>query len=116
MSEDEEALLRKQLAALETRVETLQHLLERAVRELPERAMLHIEDAAMAYVKSAEDEARRRDRDDLRDRAAAIHDVCVSMANAIDGRLADHYSGGIIRTVQPFPITPEAMRFPDLGY
>lgn len=115
MAEELEELYKK-IAALEARIEMLQYLLECAVCELPERAMLHVQDAALGEPGRAEKEARLRDRDDLRNRAAEFYDIGVSMANTVEQRLGDISSGGIVRTVQPYPIDPKLMRFPDLGY
>jgi len=97
-------------------LEALRGTLEAVVTQLPERAMVIVDNHVKRLSEDAEKEARERQTDLLRDRASGIYDTVESLREAVYIALSDLEEGAVIRTVQPYPIAPSDMLYPDKGY
>jgi hypothetical protein len=105
MEESEDS--RRKSAYDSGKMEALLIIVASIVTQLPERAMFCVGADAKRFCDKAQYQARNTDNDLTRDFAAGVWDVVMPLREAIDQQIHDLGEGGIVRTIQPFPIPPE---------
>jgi histone H3/H4 len=93
-------------AYINSALETMQLLLNLTVTQLPERAMQAIVHEGRFHSRWLAEEAKRRDNDPARDRAAAAYEIVEALSEAVDQKLEELADGASVRTVQPYPVEP----------
>lgn len=85
------------------RLEALEQAVGVIALQLPEFAMRVVAEHLRRIAREAEDEARRRATDPLRDRAAGIHDYVGRLVDDMEQQADEVRSGARYFTIQPAP-------------